>query len=60
MPLETPVRNDILSRPNNIRRGKNRLRLTWKEAIKKNLKEWNISKEFVLGMSTWMIAIHVQ
>jgi hypothetical protein len=59
-PHEAPVRSDILIRPNNTRRENDRLWLIWEEAIKRNLKEWNISKELILGMSAWMIAIHVQ
>jgi hypothetical protein len=38
-PPETPVRGDILSRPENTRRGRGRPRLTWEEAIKIDLKE---------------------
>jgi hypothetical protein len=38
-PPEAPVRSDILSRPENIRRGRGRPRLTWEEAIKRDLKE---------------------
>jgi hypothetical protein len=33
-PPEAPVRSGILSRPENIRRGRGRPRLTWEEAIK--------------------------
>jgi hypothetical protein len=58
-PPETPVRIDILSRPENTRRGKGRPRLTWEEAIKRDLKEWNISKELALDRSSWKMAIHV-
>jgi hypothetical protein len=35
MPLEAPVRSGILSRPENIRRGRGRPRLTYEETIKK-------------------------
>jgi hypothetical protein len=38
-PPETPVRSGILSRPENIKRIRDRPRLTWKEAIKRYLKE---------------------
>jgi hypothetical protein len=38
-PPEASVRNGILSPPENIRRGRGRPRLTWEEAIKKDLKE---------------------
>jgi hypothetical protein len=58
-PPEAPVRSGILSRPENTRRGEGRPRLTWEEAIKKDLKEWNISKELVFDRSAWKMAIHV-
>jgi hypothetical protein len=58
-PPAAPVRSSILSRPENTRRGRGRLRLTWEEAIKRDLKEWNIFKELVLDMSAWKMAIHV-
>jgi hypothetical protein len=58
-PHEASVRNGILNRPENTRRGKGRPRLTWEEAIKRYLKEWNIPKELALDRSAWKIAIHV-
>jgi hypothetical protein len=58
-PHEASVRSGILSRPENTRRGRGRPKLTWEEAIKRNLKEWNIPKEIVLDRSAWKIAIHV-
>jgi hypothetical protein len=59
-PPEAPVRSVILSRPENTRSGRGRPRLTWEETIKINLKEWNISKEFVLDRSAWKMTIHVR
>jgi hypothetical protein len=38
-PSEAPVRSGILSRPENTRRRRYRPRLTWEEAIKRDLKE---------------------
>jgi hypothetical protein len=58
-PPEAPVRSGILNRPENIRRGRGRPRLTWEEAIKRYLKEWNISKELALDVSVWKMTIHV-
>jgi hypothetical protein len=43
-PPESPIRSGILSRPENTRRGRVRPRLTCEEAIKRDLKEYNISK----------------
>jgi hypothetical protein len=56
---EAPVRSGILSRLENTRRWIGRPRLTWDEAIKRDLNEWNISKEFVLDRSAWKMTIHV-
>jgi hypothetical protein len=39
MPPEAPARSDILSCPENTRRGRGRPRLTWEKAIKRDLKE---------------------
>jgi hypothetical protein len=38
-PSEALVRSGILSRPENTRRGRGRPRLTWEEAIKRDLNE---------------------
>jgi hypothetical protein len=38
-PPKAPVRSGILSRPENTRRGRGRLRLTWEETIKRDLNE---------------------
>ena len=57
-PPEAPVRK-IISRFESTRRGRGRPRLTWEEAVKKDLKEWNVSKELALDRSAWKLAIHV-
>jgi hypothetical protein len=36
---EAPIRSGILSRPEKIRRERDRLKLTWEETIKKDLKK---------------------
>jgi hypothetical protein len=33
--------------------------MTWEEAIKRDLKEYNISKNLALDKSAWKMAIHV-
>jgi hypothetical protein len=58
-PPEAPVRSDILSRLDNTRRGRSRPGLTWEAVIKRDLKEYNISKELVLYMSAWNTTIYV-
>jgi hypothetical protein len=58
-PLEAPIRSGVLSRPQNTRRDRYRPRLTWKEVIKKDLKEWSIPRELALNRSVWKTTIHV-
>ena len=56
---EAPVHSGILSRDNSMRRGRGRPKLTWKEAIKRNLKGWDVDKDLCLNRSVWKAAIHV-
>ena len=58
-PSEAPVRSGVLRRTDNIRRGRGRPHLTWEEAVKRDLKEWNISKELAMDRSAWRQAIDV-
>nr|CAB3499326.1 unnamed protein product [Digitaria exilis] len=58
-PSEAPVRIGVLGRANNIKGGRGRPRLTWDEAINRDLKEWNISKEVAFDRSAWRLAINV-
>ena len=58
-PLEAPVRNGVLERVDNVKRGRGRPKLTWDESVKRDLKNWNISKEIALDRSAWRLAINV-
>ena len=49
-PPEAPVRNGVLERVDNVKRGRGRPKLTW---------DWNISKEIALDRSAWRLAINV-
>ena len=42
--LEAPVRSGDLKRVDKVKRGKDRPKLTWDESVKRDLKDWNISK----------------
>ena len=58
------MRNGVLERVDNVKRGRNRPKLTWDESVKRDLKDWNISKEIALDRialdrSTWRLAINV-
>ena len=44
-PLEVPVRNGVLEQVDNVKRGRGRPKLTWDVSVKRDLKDWNISKD---------------
>jgi len=58
-PPEAPVRNGVLDRVDNVKRDKGRPKLTCDESVKRDLKDWNISKEIALDRSAWRLAINV-
>ena len=53
------MRSGVLERVDNVKRGRGRHKLTWDELVKRDLKDWNISKEIALDMSAWKLAINV-
>ena len=53
------MHNGVLERVDNVKRGRGRPKLTWDESVKRDLKDWNISKEIALDMSAWRLAINV-
>ena len=58
-PSEAPVHCGVLSRDINVRRGRGRPKLTWVDAIKRDLKGWNMPKDLALDRSAWKTTIHV-
>ena len=58
-PPDAPVRSGVLERVDNIKMGRGRPKLTWDESVKRDLKDWNISKKIVLDRSAWKLAINV-
>jgi hypothetical protein len=58
-PPEASVRSGVLDRVGSVRRGRGRPKLTWDEAVKRDLKEWDITKELVVDRSAWRLAINV-
>jgi hypothetical protein len=48
------VRSGVLDRVGSVRS-----KLTWEEAVKRDLKEWDIPKEIVMDRSAWRHAINV-
>jgi hypothetical protein len=58
-PPEAPVRSGVLKRADNVKSGRGRPKLTWDESVKRDLKEWNISKDLAMDRSAWRLAINV-
>ena len=42
-----------------VKRGRGRPKLTWDESVKRDLKDWDISKELALVRSAWRLSINV-
>jgi hypothetical protein len=48
-PAEAPIRNEVIRRTGN-KRGRGPPNLTWEESVKKDLKDWCITKELALAL----------
>jgi hypothetical protein len=48
-PAEALVRNGVIRRTGNEKRGRERPNLTWNESVKRDLKDWCITKELALN-----------
>ena len=58
-PPEAPVHSGRLKRAENVKRGRGRPNLTWEESVKRDLKDWSITKELAMDRGAWKLAIHV-
>jgi hypothetical protein len=59
-PAEAPIRNGVIRQTGNKKkRGRWRSNLIWEESVKRDLKDWCITKELALDRREWKIAIHV-
>lgn len=56
---EAPVHSGRIKRAENVKRGRGRPNLTWEESVKRDLKDWNITKELAMDRGAWKLAIHV-
>jgi hypothetical protein len=54
-PLEAPICSGVISWIGNGRRDRGRLNLTWEESVKKDLKDWSITKELALNRREWKL-----
>jgi hypothetical protein len=58
-PTEAPIYNGVIRWTCNKKRSRWRPNLTWEETVKRDLKDWCITKELVLDRREWKLAIHV-
>jgi hypothetical protein len=47
-PVDAPVRSGVIRWTSNGRRGQGRPNMTWEEFMKRDLKDWSITKELAL------------
>jgi hypothetical protein len=48
MPAEAPIGNGVIRRIGNKKRGRGRPNLIWEKSVKRDLKDWCITKELAL------------
>ena len=48
-----------LKRAENVKKGRGRPNLIWEEFVKRDLKDWSITKELAMDRGAWKLAIHV-
>jgi hypothetical protein len=58
-PAEAPICNGVIRRTGNKKKGRERPHLTWKESVKRDLKDRCITKELAFDRREWKLAIHV-
>jgi hypothetical protein len=58
-PAEAPVHSGVIRRSGNEKRDRGRPNLTLEESVKRDLKDWCITKELALDRREWKIAINV-
>ena len=59
-PMEAPIRRGVLYRTEDTKKGRGRARLIWEEEVKRDLKDWIVSREFALDRNAWKKAMHVR
>ena len=53
------MHSGIIRRNNDAKRGRGRPNLTCQNAVKRDLKDWNITRELGLDRAAWKVAIHM-
>jgi hypothetical protein len=58
-PAEAPIRNGVIRQTDNKKRDKGRSNLILEELMKRDLKDWCITKELALDRREWKLAIYL-
>ena len=58
-PSEAHVHIGRVRCADNVKRGRGRPNLTWEESVKRDLKDWAITKDLALDRGAWKLAIHM-
>jgi hypothetical protein len=58
-PTDAPICNGVIRRTSNKKKGRERSNLTREEFVKRDLKDWCITKELALDRREWKLAIHM-
>jgi hypothetical protein len=58
-PVKTSIRNGLIRRTDNEKRDRGRPNLMWEESVKRDLKDWCITKKLTLDRREYKLAIHV-
>ena len=53
------MRSGQIKRAYSVKRGRGRPNLTWEESVKRDLNDWNISKELAMDRGAWKLASHM-
>uniref|UniRef100_A0A452XXS5 Uncharacterized protein n=1 Tax=Aegilops tauschii subsp. strangulata TaxID=200361 RepID=A0A452XXS5_AEGTS len=60
MPPRAAVHSGRLRRADNVKRDRGTPNLTWEESLKRDMKDWSITKDLATDRGEWKLAIHVQ
>jgi hypothetical protein len=58
-PVEAPIYNGVIRRIGNKKRVRGWPNLIWEESVKRDLKDWCITKELALDRREWKLAIYM-
>jgi hypothetical protein len=53
------LHSGVLKRADNVKSGRGQTKLIWDEFVKRDLKEWNISRDLAMNRSAGRLAVNV-